>query len=566
MAQVLSPLTIAIPLGLLGLLLLGWFFPKLADRWCRTVEDLGSRLAKRKSFVIVALMLLVALIRVALLPLMRVPAPAVHDEFSYLLAADTFAHARLTNPPHPMWRFFETIHVNQLPTYMSKYPPAQGAVLAVGQLLGHPWIGVLLSMALMCGSLLWMLQGWLPPRWALLGAVLVFLRFGLFSYWMNSYWGGAIATIGGAMVLGALPRILRWQRHRDAMLLGLGVAILANSRLLEGFLFCLPVAAYLALWMFGKRISWRAKLMRVCAPLLLILVPTAAFIGYYNWRVTGNPLLLPYVVNDRTYSPPPPFFWENLGAPIHQQNPQMEGFYNGWARSYWVKSRFAFHVRVAKFAYFFLWPELCVPLVALPWLWKDRRIRFLLLQFAFCFVGLLAVVWFEPHYAAPLLATLIVILVQGIRHLRQWRTARGAYGVAATRALVAFAMAMNLVYAVEAARNPQARSLVAPAGAWGVAGNLARARTKAELSARLGLQLAIVRYLPDSNGEWVYNGADIDHSKVVWARETPGMDIRPLLEYFRWRSVWLVEPTNDSARIRPYPIVPPRPLESTPKD
>lgn len=557
MPRVLSPLNSAILLGLFVLLLLGWLFPTLGDRGFRAVEDAGSRLAKRKSFVIVALMFAVLLFRIALLPLMRVPVPAVHDEFSYLLAADTFAHGRLTNPSHPMWRFFETIHVNQLPTYMSKYPPAQGAVLAAGQLLGHPWIGVLLSMALMCGSLLWMLQGWLPPRWALLGAVLVFLRFGLFSYWMNTYWGGAVAALGGALVLGALPRIIHWQRPRDAMLLGLGIAILANSRLFEGFLFCLPVAVYLAFWMFGKKsLGWRVNLTRVCAPLLLILIPTVAFMGYYNWRVTGKPFLLPYVVNDRTYSLPPPFIWQSLGTPIHQQNPQIEDFCNGWARKYWLRSRFAFHERVGKFAYFFLWPELCLPLLALPWFWKDRRIRFLLLQFVFCFAGLLVVVWFEPHYAAPLLASLAAIVIQGMRHVRQWRTTRKAYGLAFTRAIVTFAVGMNLVYAVEAAKNPQSRSLVAPAGAWGVAGNLARARTETELAAHPGPQLAIVRYLPESNGEWVYNRAAVDRARVVWARETPGMDIRSLLEYFKGRSVWLVEPTSDGARIRPYPIVP----------
>src|SRR5205814_1422114 len=163
-------------------------------------------------------------------------------------------------------------------------------VLGLGKvLLGHPFWGVWLSCGLMCAAITWMLQGWLAPEWALLGGFLAIARYGVFGYWANSYWGGALAAIGGALVLGALPRIKNSRRLRYALLLGLGLAILANARPYEGVVFSLPVAIALFAWILGKnRPAFSVSLRKIILPLTLVLSLTAVGLGYYFWRVTGN--------------------------------------------------------------------------------------------------------------------------------------------------------------------------------------------------------------------------------------------------------------------------------------
>jgi hypothetical protein len=534
-------------------LLIALTFPRFGSMWLGKVQRAFGTIAEKRTACILICAFLALTVRAALLPVLPIPVPFIQDEFSYLLAADTFAHGRLTNPTPPMWVHLETFHAIYEPTYASKYPPMQGLILAAGTIIGrHPFVGVWLSIAVMCGAICWMLQGWLPPAWAFLGGLLAVSRIGVFSYWNNSYWGGAAAAIGGALVLGALPRMIRDQRPRDALLMALGLGILANSRPYEGLVLSLPVAAVLLLWMAGGNTPIRTLALRLVLPLLLSLTVIALATGYYFWRVTGSPVTMPYQVNQDRYAAARYFIWLRPKAPPTYRHKVISDYYLLAELPEYLKARTLkgflqeTAIKIIKIWMFYVGPALTIPLCALPWVLRDRRIRWLnITGVIFCAGSALTTIFF-PHYAAPLTAVIFAVILQGLRHLRAWRWEGRPVGIFLARSSVGICMMMVPIQV--AFLYSRARSGEHPPG-------MPRADVLTQLSSLPGPQLAIVRYRPDHAvlaPDWVDNGADIDNSKVVWARDMGPDGNRELLDYFKNRRVWLVEPDETPPRLLPF--------------
>jgi hypothetical protein len=521
-----------------------------------------GNLARRRRLAVLFVGATALAARALLLPVLPLRQPVITDEFSYLLAADTFASGRLTNPSHPMWVHFESMHVLQQPTYAAMYHAAQGLILAAGQVVaGHPWAGVYVSVAVMCALLCWMLQGWLPPGWALLGGLLAVLRLGLFGYWINSYWGGAAAAIGGLLVLGALPRLLRRVRVRHALLLGCGVAILANSRPYEGLLLSLPVGVYLAVRLCKLRgPALAAAASRLVLPAALVLGVAAAGTCYYYCRVTGSPVRMPYQVSRDQEAVARIFLWERALPVKTYRSAQMRDFYVGWelvkfleAKSLTGLARNTFG-KAGAFWMFFLGPAFTLPLV-LGWrLFGDRRIRPLVVIGCVSAAGLALNTWFYAHYAAPLTGVIYALVLQGLRHVRAWRRNGRPVGIPLARSVPVVCLAMALLRVCG-----QPLSFYMPPD-WPMTwyytrpGNLERARVLAKLKGLPGKHLVIVRYRPNHDffEEWVYNAASIDASPVVWAREMDDASNRELTDYFRTRQVWLVDADAAPATVTPY--------------
>ena len=518
----------------------------------RGAERQLARLARHRTAPL-AVAALAVLLRLAVLPIEGVPVPGVHDEFSYLLAADTFLHGRLANPTHPLWTHFETMQQEHQPAYASMYPPAQGLVLAAGILLsGAAFTGVLLSLGAMCGALWWALRGWFPPGWALFGAALAAVRLGMFSYWADSYWGGAVAATGGALVFGALPRLVRADRARDAALGALGIAILMNSRPYEGAVFA--VSAGVALIVLRKAAGRRAASPILIGTLCAVLLPAGALMGYYNWRAFGSPAAMPYSVNRSTYGTAQIFVWQAPRVPPPPYRHQaMRDFYMGFELQHFLLARTPggyLRIMLAKlwtFWGFYVGPVLTLPLAAAAWTQRHRRTRVFLWLIAAVAAASAATPWFAPHYVAPITAVLWALVTQGMRALSVWRPGapRAVALVCATMVAVRIAMAVSPVPFV--LNYPMTWATT-----WTM--QLGREEMMARLQQVGGRHLVIVRYGAghDPLREYVFNAADIDGSEVVWARDMGPEQNRELIRYFATRQVWLLEADRKPPKLMPY--------------
>jgi hypothetical protein len=339
---------------------------------------------------------------------------------------------------------------------------------------------------------------------------------------------------------------------RDALLLALGLVLLANSRPYEGLVLCCSVAVAMLLWVLGRNAPPAQVIVRrLVVPVGLTLLAAGIAMAYFFWRTTGSPVRMPYQVNRATYGIAPYFIWQLPNAHQVYQHVVMRVYYvndelavyqrmlsiGGFARETGVKLLIIWG--------FYIGPVLTIPLFTLPWILRDRRIRWLLLAGAASLTGTALVSFFIPHYTATITAVFMAVVVQGMRHLRAWHPEGKLVGRALVRATLATSVLLVGLHAWIAGTR---------GGGSIRAMGLERARVLRQLEASSQKQLVLVRYRSDHDPlqEWVYNGADIDASKVAWARDMGAAKNQELLDYCKDRRVWLVEPDERPVRVTPY--------------
>jgi hypothetical protein len=340
----------------------------------------------------------------------------------------------------------------------------------------------------------------------------------------------------------------------DGLWLGAGAAILANSRPFEGMLLCLPAAGALAVR------QWRKRAIRPMAAATLVLAATACLMAYYNWRVTGNPWMLPHQLSRNTYAAIPDFSWQSPRPVPAYRHEVLRKFYVDHDLAF-LRERVAMGFAGRLFSkalelwVFYFGPLFSLPLLAaLPWLLGNRRMRFLWIVFGVMWVGFLSVVYtLPPHYAAPMTALIVALIVQSMRYVHTVAWRGRPIGVSLVRAIPVVCVLMLAV-------RLGAGGLGIPIGDWPLTwyasgpGNVARAGMIRDLESSGGKHLIVVRYGPshDPGQEWVYNDADIDGSRVVWARGMSPAEDRQLLDYFKDRKAWVLEADGKPPRLAPY--------------
>ena len=540
LAQSFLPLTNPLGMGASDLieLSLAAMLLAFALAWRPWLEPYAARLAQKPVWCLLLLAALPVGLRLMLLPRHPVPVPGIYDEFSHLLVADTLRHFRLANPAHPMHRFFETFFVLQEPTYSSIYPAGQGVALALGwAIFGTPWAGVVLAVAALCALCYWMLRAWTTPGWALAGGVLAVMEFGPLNQWMNGYWGGALPAAAGCLVFGALPRLRRGRSLRDAVLLGAGLAMHLLTRPYESIFLILCVILYL---LPGWRLA--AKPLMVAA---LVTLPAIGLTLLQNKQVTGSWTTLSYALSQYQYGVPAALTFQANPVPHRELIREQEldykmqlsfrGEHAETMGSYLL--RLAYRIRYYRF---FFMPPLYL---ALPFFFvalRDRRFVWVTICPLIFAMGVNFFPAFQYHYMAGVTCLFVLIGVTGLRQL-------GRCSALAARVVFLLCVAQFVFeYGLHVFSNdPWSLALRNPERRVAVDSQLARAP---------GKQLVFVRYWPRHifQDEWVYNAADIDGARVVWARDLGDAENEKLRRYYPDRTVWLLEPDARPPRLTAY--------------
>lgn len=484
-----------------------------------------------------------------------IPAPHVHDEFAFLLGADTLLAGRLANPglPHP--DAFETFHILVSPSYASKYPLGQAIFLAIGQLAGAPIIGVWLSSGLAVGACGWAISADSTRKETAIAMITGVVVIGI-SYWNNSYWGGSVAAMGGALFFGAVRRIAREVHWQTGFAAGMGSGLLFLTRPYEGFIFCaLVLAANAKQFVWSLRRDRQDSAAFPYQPFIafaVVFCPAVLLTLAQNHAITGNPLTFPHALYSKTYLASRVFMFQDLNVPEKVPFGLLARFNEiETANFMFRKSHFwssFINIFSGVFLDFFLYPVFVW--FALFSLFRNDWVKIGMQYLGPAITGVATCIATTvpalSHYYAPFAVLIIGAVAFGVSKVSEFATNRF---FSRTIAILAFGAAIGV--RVEGFRSEFEKQ----SHGW----QSYRNAMKREMEATGDRHLVFVEYNKDHipHAEWVFNDADLGEARVIWARRrSPNLDkaVYDALRKDKERMIaWRLDP-DDKHGLVPYEL------------
>jgi hypothetical protein len=295
------------------------------------------------------------------------------------------------------------------------------------------------------------------------------------------------------------------------------------------------------------------RLLRIGAVAAIVVAPAVGLTFLQNRQVTGHWTTLPYSLSQYQYGVPAALTFQSNPEPHADLTPQQQMDYRMQTsfrpsggeslRSYLERLEY----RVRYYRFFFL-PPLYLALAAfLPTL-RQYRFAWVAITLTLFALGTNFFPAFQVHYVAAATCLFVLVGVTGLEWLGRVTFGGRPAGAEAARLIFFVCMAHFLFwYGLHVFDTGEVSLAVRPYETWDNInhGNPERRLSvKQELDRAPGDLLVFVRYSPQHifQEEWVWNAADIDRARVVWARDLGPEENAKLLAYFPARMPLLFEP------------------------
>jgi hypothetical protein len=362
-------------------------------------------------------------------------------------------------------------------------------------------------------------------------------------------------------VFGALPRLIQSWNRRDAVLLGLGIGIHCIARQFESMLLLACIILYATRLLRSRELL--KKVPRVSVYAMAAAAPFFVLTLLQNKAVTQNWFTLPEQLSQYQYGVPTSLTFQPVPQPHVPLTPQQELDYRAQTLSHGLQpdslSRFLLRLEFrVRYYRFFFFPALYLGVFAFLLALKERRLLYVVGALAIFALGTNLFPYLLPHYLSAVTCFFILIAIIGLERLSKLQVRKLAIGAGAAKILALICLAHFLMwYGCHLFENSAIAAALEPFETWDAINHgdpHGRNAVNRQLAAIPGKLLVLVQYSPRHifQNEWVWNAADLDASRIIWARDLGATENTKLIAQYPNRQLLLLEPDLRPPKLERY--------------